>query len=380
MYKIIADENIVFAKDAFSQFGEVNLFPGRELTNTLVKETDILIVRSITKVDQDLIGNSKIKFIGTATTGDDHIDKEYLKRKNIFFADAKGCNADSVTEYVFTALLKISSEKNISLQNKTIGVIGAGKIGSRVARLAEVLGMKVLINDPPLERSGKSGRYFTLNEVLKSDIITLHVTLTLSGEYKTFHLLNKNNLLSLGKNSILINTSRGEVIDSSALFEIAHSKKIRLILDVWENEPDINKELLRISDVGTSHIAGYSYEGKVNGTKMIFEALNKFTAADKKWNTDIPAIKDPVRHLSISSIREKNLYNLFKSIYNIDYDDSGLREVLKNDSESTGKQFDKLRKEYPFRREFNNFKVVLPKSNTNLIQLLQSFRFKIESI
>ena len=159
---LIVDENIAFAQEAFSYFGKVISVDGRSLINKDVKDADVLIVRSITKVNEKLLRNTRVKFIGTATIGTDHIDLDYLKSKHISFADAKGCNADSVAEYVFTALLKIASEKNIFLNGKTIGIVGIGNIGSRVVRLAESLGMKVIKNDPPLERKGEGKNYLML--------------------------------------------------------------------------------------------------------------------------------------------------------------------------------------------------------------------------
>jgi len=243
MLKIIVDENIVFGEEAFSKFGEVRLLPGRNLNNQILKDAEILIVRSITKVDEELLMNTRIKFVGTATTGNDHVDQKYLSEKSIFFADAKGCNADSVTEYVFTTLMKIASEKNITLKNKTFSVVGVGNIGSIVVKLAESFGMHVLKNDPPLERAGNETDFVSLDEALQADIISLHVPLTKDGIDKTYHLLNSENLKRLREDSILINTSRGEVVDNKALLETIRSRKLKVILDVWENEPNINKEL-----------------------------------------------------------------------------------------------------------------------------------------
>ena len=380
MLKIIVDENIVFGEEAFSKFGEVRLLPGRNLNNQILKDAEILIVRSITKVDEELLMNTRIKFVGTATTGNDHVDQKYLNEKSIFFADAKGCNADSVTEYVFTTLMKIASEKNITLKNKTFSVVGVGNIGSIVVKLAESFGMHVLKNDPPLERTGNETDFFSLDEALQADIISLHVPLTKDGIDKTYHLLNSENLKRLRDDSILINTSRGEVVDNKALLETIRSRKLKVILDVWENEPNINKELLDCTVIGTAHIAGYSFEGKVNGTKMIFDALCKFVGEKKQWNQSLPTIENPIRQLSSNGHKEKNLYQLFKSIYNIDCDDAGLRKVLQYGPNNTRKHFDLLRKEYPMRREFDNFRIIFSEKNDELINLLQKFRFKVELI
>jgi len=380
MLKIIVDENIVFAEEAFSAFGKVQLFPGRKLNNQILKDADILVVRSITKVDEELLKNTRIKFVGTATTGNDHVDQEYLRKNNIFFADAKGCNADSVGEYVITALMKIASEKNIALKNKTISVIGVGNIGSRVVKFAETLGMHISKNDPPLERAEKGNDFVSLDDVLQADIISFHVPLTIDGRDKTYHLLNSQNLKRLKDNSILINTSRGEVIDNKALQEITYSKKLKLILDVWENEPEINKELLKNSEIGTAHIAGYSYEGKLNGTRMIFNALCKFLGEEKNWNPILPSIETPVQRLTTMENIDNNLYHLFKSIYNIDDDDSGLRKILKMDTINSANHFDKLRKEYKVRREFSNYTVLLTHKEVELKRMFENFRFEVKLI
>lgn len=377
---LIIDENIAYAKEAFSHFGKVILVDGSTLTNKDIKDADVLIIRSVTKVDEHLLYNSKIKFIGTATIGTDHIDLDYLKSKNIAFTDAKGCNADSVAEYVFTALLKIASEKNICLKEKKIGVVGIGNIGNRVVRLAESLGMNVLKNDPPLERKGIGGNYVSLNEILKADIITLHVPLTFEGIDKTFHLLNENNLKEITTNKIIINTSRGAVIDNFALLKEASKKNFQLILDVWENEPQINNELLNITKIATPHIAGYSLEGKVNGTKMIYDALCKFLKIIPDWNPELPQIEKTDLLLPDDDTDEKKLYRLLSSIYNIESDDLKMREISEYKQNKQAGYFDLLRRTYPVRREFSNFTVHLSEKEKHLKKVLESFRFKVKPV
>ena len=248
---LIADENIAFAKEAISGFGELKLLNGRSLTNNEVKDSEVLIVRSITKVNQELLKNTKILFVGTATIGTDHIDLDYLKSKKIAFADAKGCNADSVAEYVFTSLFKVASEEKISLREKTIGVVGIGNIGSRIVKLAESFGMKVLKNDPPLERKGIGANYVALDEILKADIITFHVPLNKEGIDKTYHLIDNEKLKRIKSGTVIINTSRGPVIDNNALLKENEKKNFNLIFDVWEDEPTINTKLLEKVKIGT---------------------------------------------------------------------------------------------------------------------------------
>ncbi len=377
---LIIDENITFAKEAFSSLGNSKLMDGRTLTNKDVQDADVLVVRSITNVNEDLLKNSNVKFVGTATIGTDHIDLDYLEKQDIQFADAKGCNADSVAEYVFTALLKVASVKNISLQEKTIGVVGIGNIGSRVVRIAESLGMKVLKNDPPLERKGIGNNYLNLDKILLADVITLHVPMSYEGNDKTFHLLNENSLKKINNGTILINSSRGAVIDNSALLNEYTKKKFELILDVWENEPFINTELLTKTKISTPHIAGYSFEGKVNGTNMIYNALCQYLNIQPSWQPILPEIEHKRLRFPEGKTDEEKLYNLFSSIYNIEKDDELMRkiEVLKPNERAS--YFDLLRKKYPVRREFSNYVVQISENEIHLKPFLENFRFKVEVV
>ena len=376
--KLLVDENITFAKEAFSSFGSLKLLNGRSFTNNEVKDADVLIVRSITPVDKELLKNSKVKFIGTATIGTDHIDLNYLESNKIKFADAKGCNADSVAEYVFTALLRVASEEKISLKGKTIGVVGIGNIGSRVAKLAKLFGMKVLKNDPPLERKGVGQNYVSLNEILDADIITLHVPLSLEGIDKTFHLFNGDNLKKIKPGAIIINTARGAVINSTDLLEECAQKNFKLILDVWEDEPLINNNLIERSKVSTAHIAGYSLVGKVNGTKMIYDSLCQYLNIKPTWKPDLPKIEHKDLRVPEGKTDEERVYKLFATIYNIQNDDSKLREISKYRLNEQAGYFDKLRKDYPIRREFSNYTVHLSHMEMHLKHFLERFRFKVK--
>jgi erythronate-4-phosphate dehydrogenase len=378
--KLIIDENITFAKEAFSSLGIAKLVDGRTLTNKDVQDADVLVVRSITNVNEELLKNSNVKFVGTATIGTDHIDLEYLKNQNIRFADAKGCNADSVAEYVFTALLKVASIKNISLQEKTIGVVGVGNIGSRVVRLAESLGMKVLKNDPPLERKGIGNNYINLDKILQADIITFHVPLNLDGIDKTFHLLNENNLRKIKNGTIIINSSRGAVIDNEALLAESTERDFELVLDVWENEPSISTELLTKTKISTSHIAGYSFEGKVNGTNMIYNALCQYLKIQPSWQPILPEIERKKLRLPEGKTGEEKLYNLFSSIYNIEKDDELMRKIEFLKPNERASYFDLLRKKYPVRREFSNYGVRIFENEIHLKPFLENFRFKVEVV
>ncbi|RKZ00212.1 MAG: erythronate-4-phosphate dehydrogenase [Ignavibacteriae bacterium] len=374
---IIVDENIVYAKEVFAEFGDVQLVDGRMITNQHLNNIDVLIVRSITNVNSNLLNGTKVKFVGTATIGSDHIGLNYLKKNNIAFADAKGCNADSVAEYVFTAMFKIAVDEKTELNKKSIGVVGIGNIGSRVVRIAEAFGMEVFRNDPPLERKGIGKNYVSLDEILQADIITLHVPLNKGGDDKTVHLLNEQNLGQIRGKTIIINTSRGAVIDNNSLSKMIRNKKLPAVLDVWENEPKVNVDLLNITKIGSAHIAGYSLEGKVNGTRMIYEALCNFTGKTPSWKPELQEVENKEVFLDDSKNDELKIYNLLRTAYDIEEDDKEMRNMLKVKREEMGNYFDQLRKGYPIRREFSNYTIKLRKDERHLKKILESLRFKV---
>lgn len=376
--KLVIDENIASAKQAFKQFGEILLTNGRDICNDILRDADVLIVRSITNVNENLLANTNVKFVGSATIGTEHIDTNYLNIKEIVFASSKGCNADSVAEYVFTSLIKIAAERNLTLKDKTIGIIGVGNIGRKIVNIAQMLGLKVLKNDPPKERAGIGTDYVSLDEALQADIITLHVPLNRTGIDKTIHLLDSKRLNKIKANGVLINTSRGAVVDNTALLNSISDRKLNVVLDVWEDEPFINTGLLQKVILSTPHIAGYSLEGKINGTKMIYDALCKFTASPNVWQPVFPPIGQTEIELPAGKFVEQKLHFIFKQIYNIANDDVLLRGILKIDEKERAVFFDKLRKEYPVRREFNNYTININKKEKWLGDLLRKFRFKIK--
>lgn len=373
--KIIIDENIAFAKEAFSLFGNVVCLSGRDITKEVLKDADVLIVRSVTQVNEELLNNTSVKFVGTATIGTDHIDLNYLKSRNIAFADAKGCNAYAVAEYFLTALLKVCSDYKITLQDKSIGITGVGNVGSKVVKFSELIGLKVLKNDPPLQRENPNEKFYSLDEVLQCDIITLHVPLTFEGEDKTYHLLNEQNLERLKNGAILINTSRGAVIDNQALRKFINQKKLKVVLDVWENEPDPDLSLLERVKIATPHIAGYSLEGKVNGTVMIFNALNSFLGTDYKFDFNIPEVRNNLLSYTKYEFDEEEFNSLLSRIYDIESDTLQMKKMLYFDKEDRIKYFDNLRKYYPLRREFNNY--LIQTDSEMMKEIFNGLRFKV---
>jgi len=343
---IIADENITQGVNAFTQFGEVRTINGRNISPDMLIGADALIVRSVTRVDEKLLSKAAgLKFVGTATIGSDHIDKNYLDKRAIGFASAGGCNSRSVAEYVLSGLLNYSREGGFSLQGKSIGIIGYGNIGTKVKAIAELLGMTVLVNDPPLQRAGKIGFSAGISQILECDIITLHVPMNNGGEDNTFHLIDFPQLEMLKPGAMLINSSRGAVVNNSALKQTLKKKHLFTILDVWENEPDLDTELLQLINYGTAHIAGYSLEGKINGTKMMFESIRDFFGVSAEWEPVYPDI-DP-------SPECRNLSDIIHNIYDIRTDNHLLREYPPPADISS--HFDLLRKNYRVRREISAY-------------------------
>jgi erythronate-4-phosphate dehydrogenase len=373
--KIIVDENIEFGQEAFEQFGEVILSHGRKITNEMLKDAFALIVRSITSVNEELLKGTNVKFVGTATIGTDHLDIEYLDLAKIMHSSAPGCNSFAVTEYVLTALSKISYEQNFNLEDKSLGVIGYGNIGKKITSFAKAIGMNVAVNDPPLEREGFDYDFSTLEEALECDIITLHVPLNKTGIDKTYHLLDEERINNLKPGTILINTSRGAVVDNIALLNRLKNKNdITVVLDVWENEPSINQELLQNVFLGTQHIAGYSYEGKVNGTVMIYESLCEFLNEEKTWQPKLKQVD--YNKISLAKEEAENLlYSITNKIYPIQQDSQTLKSYAELNTAELAKQFDLLRKNYKLRREFNNYFIQTDNLTVQQKSILEKLRF-----
>lgn len=372
--KIVADPNIPFVREAFSSLGDIQLVPGRTIFATDVRDAEILLVRSVTPVNAALLEGSKVAFVATATIGTDHIDTEYLAQRGIGFASASGSNANSVAEYVVAAMLELAHGLKFRLREKTLGVVGVGNVGSRVVRYADTLGMRVLQNDPPRQRVEKSGAFVSLEEVLaESDILTLHVPLTESGPDATFHLLDGLRLSALAQKPILINTARGGVVDNDALLNAIEQGKLGgTVLDVWESEPNISKPLLAKVDIGTPHIAGYSFDGKVNGTTMIYQAVCQFLGRKPTWDPaplmPKPAVPKINVNPKVGEDEESVLRDAIRQVYDIRKDDATLR--------ARTDEFDKLRADYPVRREFMNTRVEAKGVPDSLLKKLRALGFQ----
>jgi erythronate-4-phosphate dehydrogenase len=374
MIRIIADDKIPFLQGALEPYADITYLPGKLITKERIKETDALIVRTRTKCTEDLLKGSKVSFIGTATIGFDHIDTRYCDNHNIKWTNAPGCNSSSVQQYIAAALLKMAGDFQFRLRDKTIGIVGVGNVGTKVAKLVKILGMKVLLNDPPRARKEGEKLFVDLDTLLKeSDIITIHVPLNIVGEDKTYHLINDRLLHKMKKGGWLINSSRGEVAETSALKRsLCTSKFGGTILDVWENEPDLDHELLDKAFIATPHIAGYSTDGKANGTSMIVNALGAFFKLPvKNWYPEII----PQPHNPVITINAKNkdpedvIREAVFQTYSILEDDSKLR--------FSPSDFEKQRGDYPVRREFPSYRIVLVGGTKKIQKMLEELGFNI---
>ena len=341
--KVIIDNKIPYIEGIIEKLGEdtpneVIYIPGTKFTPEIVRDADALIIRTRTLCNRELLEGSKVKFIATATIGFDHIDTDYCKEAGITWTNAPGCNSASVAQYIHSTLLLLEKEKGFTLKGKCIGVVGIGNVGSKVCKVAQSLGMRVLMNDLP--RADKEGAgMFTDMETLtrECDVITFHTPLNKEGKYKTYHLADAGFFNSLKKSPVIINTSRGEVTETSALISALEKKQIsEAVIDVWENEPEISLELLNKVFLGTPHIAGYSADGKANATRMSLESFCRFFHINPDF--DIQPIQP-----DSSVIKASTEADAYLQMYDPRRDSNALK--------ANPEMFEQLRGDYPFRRE-----------------------------
>ncbi|RUM93011.1 MAG: 4-phosphoerythronate dehydrogenase PdxB [Thiothrix sp.] len=377
--KIVADENIPLLKEAFSSLGEVTALPGRSITKDDLNDAEILLVRSVTQVNKSLLENTPVKFVASATIGFDHLDLEYLKKRDIPWSTAPGCNATAAAEYVVTALFHVAALRDLALKGKTAAIIGCGNVGSRVKLRLAALGINCIINDPPLQEQEPEQKFINLDEALSADIITLHVPLERSGHHPTHHLLNRHNLSRINNKSILINTSRGSVIDNAALLSHLQHTPLTTVLDVWEGEPNILPELLDACILGTPHIAGYSLDGRVRGTEMIYQACCNYLNVATSWQAEsvLNKVENSVINLCELEDNHSSIQQALRHIYKIVADDQTLRNTMIQPEKQRGTAFDQLRRDYPLRREFACYTVTITPQQREFSEVLQSLGFKV---
>ncbi|MDG2018488.1 MAG: 4-phosphoerythronate dehydrogenase [Porticoccaceae bacterium] len=346
--RIIADQNMPLVEAHFGHLGEVELMAGRDIDRHSIEGAEILLVRSVTQVNQSLLEGSSVRFVGSATAGTDHIDLDYLAENGIQFAHAPGCNAEAVAQY---ALSVFSRLKPRWLESK-VGIVGCGNVGGRLYQKLVALGVDCQVYDPFLSQS-QIPDLVSFDQILDCEIITLHTPLTTEGQFPTHHMFNQQVLAQLKPNSLLINAGRGAVIDNLALIDrLKQSDNLQVALDVWEPEPEINAELLDLVSIATPHIAGYSNEGKIRGTTMLYDAVCRLYLDDQSTQNSNNLTKDKKDSIEATG---KTLNQLLVECYNVQADDLRMRERLKQGD--IGQAFDQLRKNYPQRREYSHFAV-----------------------
>ncbi|MGR5210140.1 4-phosphoerythronate dehydrogenase [Vibrio rotiferianus] len=373
--KIIVDENMPYAEELFSQLGEVILKPGRTLTADDLVDVDALMIRSVTKVNAELISKAnKLKFVGTATAGMDHVDQALLQEKGIFFTSAPGCNKVGVAEYVFSVMMVLAQQKGFSVFDKTVGIIGAGQVGSYLEKCLKGMGINVLINDPFKQEEGDSRSFTPLAELIEnSDIITLHTPITKDGPHPTHHLIDEKVLNGLRSDQVLINAARGPVVDNQALKQrLLKNDGFTAALDVFEFEPEVDMELLPLLAFATPHVAGYGLEGKARGTTMIFNSYCEFLNNELRAHASdlLPTAPVPTMVLN-RAWDEATLHNITQLIYDVRKDDALFRREI-----SKPGSFDLMRKNYWDRREYSA--VTLMGNETCNLAPLAELGFQVE--
>lgn len=380
--KIVCATSVLLGREAFSTLGDVEWVPERDINPHVVRDADLLITRSKVKLTRELLQNSHVSFVATATAGVDHLDAAFLDERPIAWASAPGSNANSVAEWVTAALLHLAAKQGIELQGRTLGIIGVGNVGSRVAALAPALGLRVLLNDPPRALAEPGPRWQSLETVLaESDFISLHVPLVDGGPCPTRAMVDCRFLSSLKPGAIFLNASRGEVVDEdSLLLSLDQHCLSHAILDVFAHEPDVNPQTAAKAALVTPHIAGYSYEGRVRGTEMCYLAACRFLEVEPRWSPP-PLPPDPARTINLDprgrTIME-SLAFVVQSAYAITNDDRALRDGLVADETARRRHFQSLRAHYPDRHEFSAFTVRLTGAAPDLAARLRQLGFAVE--
>jgi len=350
--RIVADENIPLLDGFFKDMSQqLTTLPGRKICNDDLKEADVLLVRSITQVNESLLENTPVRFVGTCTIGTDHIDVEYLNRSHIQFSNAPGCNAQAVVDYVLSSLMVLSEVKLKSWQEFSVGVVGVGNVGGRLVQVLKGLGMNVVAYDPNVAPYDTDA---CAPEVWRQDVVTLHTPITKDGPHATYHLVDDDTLTQMKPDACLINSCRGEVVDNAALLKhLKQHDQFEAILDVWEHEPCPGDELMRSCLLATPHIAGYSLDGKYKGTAMIYDALCEYWALPKRQKLAQMIAEPPIRKLSLSQdvSADYAVKQLVRMAYDIRDDHFRMGGLVGLVDTEKAEKFDWLRKHYPLRRD-----------------------------
>ena len=378
--KIVADKAIPYATRFFSTLGEVVLLDTRDITPASIRDADCLVIRSVTQVDDTLLSGSRIKCVASNSSGIDHVDINYLDARAIPLFNAKGCNANSVAEYVLSCLFVLSEQFGVELQGRTAGIIGCGNVGARLRSLLHIIGMETRVYDPFIRDENGSFVYRDLDNVLSSDVITLHVPLTITGEYPTAQMVRRNFLDRLNQDVIFINTARGGVVNERDLIGFASQNgSCRLVLDVWDNEPCINDELFALASLATPHIAGYSAQARMNATRLVYEQVCGWF--DVSATADAVILADETAELNLSGFDETldAVRTAVLASYDVRSDCAALQGLAEIEPHERGVFFDSLRTDYPSRREFPALRVALSENQGLIGEKLSALGFSIKT-
>ncbi|HAA46031.1 MAG: erythronate-4-phosphate dehydrogenase [Halomonas sp. 54_146] len=379
--KLVIDANIPAADACFGSLGTLTRVPGREINAAHLKNADALIVRSITQVNEKLLADSPVRFIGTCTIGTDHIDQTALAQRDITFASAPGCNAEAVVDYVLSSLLTLAERDGWALRERTVGIVGVGNVGSRLQARLTAMGVATLLCDPPREESEPAKKFHSLDTLIeRCDVLCLHTPLTRQGPHATYQLLNAQRIEELAPGSVLLNAGRGDCVDGLALrSRLAGKGDISAVLDVWEDEPDIDAGLRDLVSLATPHIAGYSLDGKLRGSWMIEQALARHVGQPSNLTfADIcppPALAS--LHLQHALPAEDALRLCMRAVYDVRRDHDALQHQTLHHGMHKG--FDDCRANYPLRREFATLNVQLSGEAVALEGLLRGAGFAVSS-
>jgi len=353
--ELLADRNIVGVEQIFDGAAKVRLIDGRNLNSDSLGDAQALLVRSVTEVDESLLVNSSVRFVGSATAGLDHVDIAYLERRGINFVSAPGANANSVVEYIISVLANLPGQLERALSGECVGVVGCGHVGSLLIKKLDAIGIKCVTYDPFLS-CGENKSLVSFDQLLQCGIISLHTPLTKSGKYPTYHQFNHSVLESLNRGTLLINAGRGATIDNDALSRVLVKRDdLQIVLDVWEQEPGIDADLMRLVKLATPHIAGYSYDGKLAATKYLYSSFRKFFESNSAVTSLETEQPEPLL-VAPSETTEELLRKVINSVYDVRSDDLMMRKKISHAAnpritQSVAECFDSLRKEYPIRRE-----------------------------
>ncbi|WP_324730921.1 4-phosphoerythronate dehydrogenase PdxB [Pseudomonas paeninsulae] len=373
--QIVADENIPLLDEFFAGFGEVRRLPGRGIEAAAVADAELLLVRSVTRVDRALLAGSAVRFVGTCTIGTDHLDLDYLAQAGIGWASAPGCNARGVVDYVLGSLLLLAEQQGVELATRTYGVVGAGEVGGRLVEVLRGLGWRVLVCDPPRQLA-EGGDFVSLEQVLaECDVLSLHTPLERGGAQPTHHLFDARRLAQLKAGAWLINASRGAVVDNPALRELLQRRDdLQVVLDVWEGEPQVDVELAGRCRIATPHVAGYSLDGKLRGTAQIYAAVCAHFGWPPTVNLDELMPAPWLSELSLDAGADPAwaLATVCRAVYDPRRDDADFRRSLQGETASQRAAFDALRKHYPMRREIDGLSVKLQGDAPQLVQMIKA--------